>query len=100
MKYCIVEKKLFTVYEFNAKLSQFDFGHFSRDKPEKIDIDHLADNASLRQSAAQIIVLSNCLPFLIGKWIINNNDKDLADQMDIFVKLLQILNVCSAYEIH
>lgn len=98
LNYCIMEQ-LFTIDEFNNKLINFDYGHFNGDKPAVIEIDHL-QKGTLRQSAPQLVTLSNCLPFLIAASM-NTEDysEDLVEKIDCFNRLLQILQVCCSYEI-
>lgn len=76
LRHCIVERKIFTIDALNSKIKNFNFGHLQRDAPAPLLEGHLNDG--LRQSASQIIVLANTLPFLIHEWIAqyeNNNDK-------------------------
>lgn len=98
IKYCL-DQELFDIIELNDSITNFDYEHLKNDKPAKIEIEHLDENGSLRQSAAQLITLSQCLLFTIGEWIINNESEDIQERIDCYVKLLQILNVCCAYEI-
>ncbi|XP_057336559.1 uncharacterized protein LOC130675088 [Microplitis mediator] len=100
LNYCITEKKLFTIKQFNEQLTAFDFGHFSRDKPAIIQNKDLADEKKLRQSAAQMFVLAHTLPFLIGQWIYDSDDEGVTERLDCLILLLQIMNLCLAYEIH
>jgi len=37
--------------------------------------------------------------FLIAEWILNNESADLNNQVDCFILMLQIMNLCLAYEI-
>lgn len=67
LSYCIIEEQLFTLNELNNKILNFAYGYFNCDKPAAIEIDHL-QKGTLRQSAAQLITLSNSLPFLIAQW--------------------------------
>lgn len=97
--HCIVVIGLFTVKQFNEKISSFDFGHFNKDKPAIIQNNDLNEDKSLRQSAAQISVLAHTLPFIIGGWIYDTEDQDVIDRLDCFTLLLQIMNLCLAYEI-
>ncbi|XP_044741962.1 uncharacterized protein LOC123302934 [Chrysoperla carnea] len=99
LNYCITEKALFTIKQFNEQLIAFDFGHFSRDKPAIIQNNDLSDDKKLRQSAAQMFVLAHTLPFLIGQWIYDSKDEDIIERQDCFILLLQIMNLCLAYEI-
>jgi len=50
LRYSIVEKKIFTIDDFNTKMINFDFGHLQRDALAPLLQVHL-DN-SLRQSAS------------------------------------------------
>ncbi|XP_053595515.1 uncharacterized protein LOC128667833 [Microplitis demolitor] len=84
----------------NEQLTAFEFGHFSRDKPAIIQNNDLADDKKLRQSAAQMFVLAHTLPFLIGQWIYNSDDEGVTERLDCLILLLQIMNLCLAYEIH
>lgn len=99
LNYCIEEKGLFTIQQFNEQLMVFNFGHFNRDKPAIIQSNDLSDDKKLRQSAAQIFALAHILPFLIGKWIYNTEDEDVITRLDCFILLLQIMNLCLSYEI-
>ncbi|XP_034939465.1 uncharacterized protein [Chelonus insularis] len=96
LKYCIVQNELFTINNFNIKLSTFNYGHFNRDKPAEIQLKDLDD--VLRQSAAQTFVLAHTLPFLILQ-LVDNDGEDLNDRIDCFSLLLQVMNLCLAYQI-
>lgn len=98
LKYCIFELQLFTLEQFNKRIIHFDYGHFKKDKPALILRDHLVDG-SLRQSAAQIFTLAHMLPLLIANWIQCENPH-LIEHINCYIMLLQIMNVCLAYEIH
>jgi len=97
--YCIIEKHFFSIEDFNEKLASFNFGHFNKDKPAAIQRNDLTVDKPLRQSAAQMFVLAHTLPFLIAEWILNNESADLNNQVDCFILMLQIMNLCLAYEI-
>lgn len=97
LQYCIKNLKLFTIDDFNQQLLSFDFKHFKNNKPAPIQSNHL--ESTLHQSAAQLITLAHTLPFLIGEWIISCEDAGLKEHTFCYVQLLQILNVCLAYEI-
>lgn len=99
LRYCIFHLNLFTLDNLNNSIVNFDFKHFENDKPALVQREHLADDGVLRQSAGQMITLAHTLPFLIGEWIIPYDSEDLNKHIHCFVTLLQIINVCSAYEI-
>jgi len=99
LKYCIFELQLFTIEQFNKRITNFDFGHFKKDKPALILRDHLVDGGFLRQSAAQIFTLAHMLPLLIADWIQCENSH-LIEHINCYITLLQIMNICLAYEIH
>ncbi|XP_066588077.1 uncharacterized protein [Prorops nasuta] len=100
LRYCIMELKLFTIDDLNERLRNFDFKHFKSDKPALLLSCQLAKDSHLRQSAAQIPVLYHTLPFLIGEWIIANDNIVLEDHIHCYILLLQIINICLAYEIN
>ncbi|XP_018360136.1 PREDICTED: uncharacterized protein LOC108759276 [Trachymyrmex cornetzi] len=99
LRYCIFELRLFTIEQFNKRITHFDYSHFKKDKPALILRDHLVDGGCLRQSAAQIFTLAHMLPFLISDWIQHENPL-LNEHINCYITLLQIMNVCLAYEIH
>lgn len=52
--YLVVERGIFTLHQFNTWRLQFQFyGHFKKDMPAEILIEHLEGN-KLRQTAAQL----------------------------------------------
>lgn len=50
LRFCIINKNLFSVADLNSKIDTFDFKHLQKDKPSLILDAHL-DN-ELRQSAS------------------------------------------------
>lgn len=98
LKYFIFEMQLFTIEQFNKRITHFDYGHFKKDKPALILRNHLVDGV-LRQSAAQIFTLAHMLPLLIADWMQYENPH-LTEHINCYILLLQIMNVCFAYEIH
>lgn len=61
--------------------------------------EHLSANGNLRQTASQILVLSHILPFLIDEKVIDREEDDICERMECHTLLLQILNICLAYEV-
>lgn len=98
LHYCIVEEGIFTLEQFNERIHNFDFGHFKVNKPGLIEIEQLAEDSKLKQSASQMLGLAHTLPFLIGEWVTEENG--IYERMLCHVRMLQIVNVCFAYEIH
>ncbi|XP_011688405.1 PREDICTED: uncharacterized protein LOC105450321 [Wasmannia auropunctata] len=71
------------------------------DIPAVILREHLVSTDSkLRQTAAQMFALAHVLPFLIAESIIDEQDRDICVRLLTHTHLLQILNMCLAYEIH
>ena len=67
-----VEQKFFSITLLNRHLCQFDF---EEDKPTLIDENLLKiDGAKLRQSASQMIALSQCFPLLVGDLVPYDDD--------------------------
>ena len=103
LRFCILEKRLLNLAELNEHISFFDFGHLQRDSPAPILQSHLAVDSNLRQTSSQILTLAHALPFFVGESVMDENDEnvqELTDRIDCHVRLLQILNVCLAYEIN
>ncbi|XP_066602470.1 uncharacterized protein [Prorops nasuta] len=100
LMYCIKSRKLFTIRDLNEKLSAFDFKHLKKDKPALIEPYHLEPSSTLRQSAAQLLALAHTVPFLIGEWIIPFKDTDLEEHISCYTRILQITNLCLAFEVH
>ncbi|XP_066581837.1 uncharacterized protein [Prorops nasuta] len=100
LTYCIKTRKLFTLQDFNLKVSSFDFKHFKRDRPCLIESYQLEQSGSLRQSAAQLLTLAHTLPFIIGEWTILSEDSDLEKHTSCYTQILQIVNLSLAFEIH
>lgn len=99
LKYSLTEQSIFTVNDINKALDRFDFGHFHRDKPAKIQRENFSDNGTLRQTAAQMFTLAHTLPFFIADWTLSSDDSNLNAQIDCHILLLQIMNLCFSYEI-
>jgi len=47
LKYCIFELQLFTIEQFNKRITNFDYGHFKKDRPSLILRDYLVDGGFL-----------------------------------------------------
>ncbi|XP_011883997.1 PREDICTED: uncharacterized protein LOC105571135 [Vollenhovia emeryi] len=99
LTFCIEEKHLFTLDEFNDRRSHFNYGPLQSDAPGVILQDHLHANDHLCQTASQMIALVHSLPFLIGEWTIDKEEEDISERMECHSLLLQILNICLAYEV-
>ena len=69
LSYCVWEQKYFTIKDLNHKISVFDFGE--EDRPSFLDpaITKVPNERSIRQSAAETIVLVKYLPLLLGDTI-------------------------------
>ncbi|XP_074109082.1 uncharacterized protein LOC141533888 [Cotesia typhae] len=100
LRYCIVVEKIFTLDQLNENIEKFYFKYFQNDKPALILSSHLTEEGHLRQSAAQFLVLFYTLPFLIGEWIVENNENELEEQISCYMQMLDIIKVSLAYEIH
>ena len=92
--YLILKKKLFTLDDFNERIRNFDFSKFFTNAP--MEILELNNSCSLKQTALQMFALSHTLPFFINEWIIDVDDEHLL----LHTLFLQIINMCSSYEIH
>lgn len=92
LTYCI-ENRRFTFQDLNASIASFDYGHLVNDKPSPIEPQHLANG--LKQGAAQMLALGNFLPFLIGKWLTNDDRNNLLN----YIILLQIKNLSMSFEL-
>lgn len=99
LKYCIFELQLFSIEQFNKRITYFDYGHFKNDKPAPILRDHLIDGGFLRQSAAQLFTLAHMLPLLITDWLGCENSH-LTEHINCYTTLLNVMNICFAYEIY
>lgn len=95
---CIVELGLFSVGDFNYNLRHFDYGHMSNDKPAEIIRDHLDDNNSLKQSAAQLMTLARTILFVIHLWT-SCVDNNLNSIIECFVLCLKIMDISLAYKV-
>lgn len=100
LRYCIIEEKLFTIDDFNSSIARFNFQHLKKDKPGRIQREHLIENGCLHQKAGQMFVLAHTLLFMINEWIITSNAEGIVQHTYCFVLLLQILNITLAYQIH
>ena len=98
LRYYIVDKELFTLRDLNARIQDFDFGLFKTNKPAVVLREHLEKDSALKQSASEMFALAHTLPFIIGEWITEENY--ILEPILCHVRMLQILNLCSAYEIH
>ena len=87
LRYCI-EKKFITLDEYNKRLINFSYGYTEYDKPIPILTRVLNGDGSLRSNAAQILLLSHILPFIIGR-IIPEDD----EHWRCFLLLLQIIDI-------
>ena len=98
LRYCIFEAEIFTIEEFNERMSYFDFGHFKLNKPADLTVEQINEGGTLRHSASQIFSLAHALPFLIIDF--TDDDEEMRKRVLCYTSLLQILNICFAYEIH
>lgn len=96
LRYLIIEKELFTLDELNESIENFNFDYFGVNKPALILLEHLSREKSLKQSASQMLGLVFTLPFLVVKWL---KDDDTLEHMYCHALLLQIVSTCFAYEI-
>lgn len=98
INFCIQERKI-TLETLNNRITSFNYGHMQRDKPSLIKICHLKTN--LKQSAAQMLCLAYVLPFLINDNLFENRSENNAiyDRLLLHTRLLQITNICFAYEV-
>lgn len=99
LKYC-VDRNFVTIDELNRRINFFNYGHMSRDKPSGISHDHLREG--LKQTASQMVCLGHIVPFLIRdklKGDDGDDDQQAIDHLLCHVKLLQIINICNAFEI-
>lgn len=82
----VVHEKYFQLEDLNVAISNFAYSSSQMlDKPQEITNDELQPNSSMRQSAASMLTLMQCLPFMIGHYIPDNNLPWLN-----FIRLLQI----------
>lgn len=85
--YCI-RKKFVSLKEINHLILNFKYGHAElTNKPSEIELSHLK-NKRLRQTAAQIWLLGNLLPLMIGVRIPKLNSRWLC-----FTTLLEIMKL-------
>jgi len=104
INFCIQEGKI-TLETLNNRITSFNYGHMQRDKPSLIKTCHLKTN--LKQTAAQMLCLAHILPFLINDNLFNKNrseDNTIYDRFLLHTRyccfiLLQITNICFAYEV-
>ncbi|XP_043474416.1 uncharacterized protein LOC122506359 [Leptopilina heterotoma] len=96
LHYLIFDKGLFTLDDLNESIENFNFDYFGVNKPALILMEHLSQEKSLKQSASQMLGLVFTLPFLIVKWLKND---DTLESMYCHTLLLQIVSTCFAYEI-
>jgi len=99
INFCIQERKI-TLETLNNRITSFNYGHMQRDKPSLIKTCHLKTN--LKQTAAQMLCLAHILPFLINDNLFNENRSEnntIYDRFLLHTRLLQITNICFAYEI-
>lgn len=68
LSYCVCEQKYFTIKDLNHKISVFDFGEEDRPFLDPA-ITKVPNERSIRQSAAETIVLVKYLPLLLGDTI-------------------------------
>jgi hypothetical protein len=88
LHYFITEKIFFTIDQFNHALLNFNYGFSDvKDKPSLVDLKHIK-NKRLRQSAAQIALLTFTLPLLIGSLIPCTDERWLC-----FTTLLEIFRL-------
>ena len=88
---------VFSLGQLNSRMESFNYGYFGKDRPAAITPLHLRNG--LKQTAAQMLTLSFCLPFLICNWIRDCNDDATEERYQCFIKLVQIVNLTLAYEI-
>ena len=82
----VVHEKYFKLEDLNVAISNFAYSSSQMlDKPQEIINDELQPSSSMRQSAASMLTLMQCLPFMIGHYIPDNNLPWLN-----FIRLLQI----------
>jgi len=97
LKWCI-NNGAFALDDFNEKIFLFDFGHLSKNKPSTILSAHL-DN-TLRQSASQMACLSYVLPFIIMDLVQDDIEgTEIHHRLMCHNLLLQVSNICFAYEV-
>ena len=87
-----LEKKFFTLEEFNRRLLDFDYGYTEvSDKPTPITSQHLRSETTkhLRQGSAQTWLLARILPLLIASSIPEDDD-----HWQCYLKLLNIIDIC------
>lgn len=91
LKFC-VEGNFIAIDEVNRRIDFFNYGH--------ITLDHLQEG--LKQTASQMLCLGHILPFLVRdtlKGDDGDDDHDTLEHLLCHVKLLQIINVCNAFEV-
>ncbi|XP_011859325.1 PREDICTED: uncharacterized protein LOC105556825 [Vollenhovia emeryi] len=99
INFYIQEKKI-TLQALNNRITSFNYGHLQKDKPSLIKTCHLKTN--LKQTAAQMLCLAHVLPFLINDNLFHENrseDNVINDRLLVHIRLLQITNICFAYEV-
>ncbi len=88
LKYCIKEKKYFTLDQLNDALQNFKYGHSEvKNKPSLIFKQHLS-KTKLNQSAAQTFLIATTLPLLVSGFIPETDPKWLC-----FTTLLEISRI-------
>ncbi|KAK3920814.1 Chitooligosaccharide deacetylase, partial [Frankliniella fusca] len=94
IKYAVDVKEVITVDKINSDVKLMAHQLYSKDKPAPILQGH--QNTGLRQSAAQMLSLALCIPFVFMNKVY---DFDLKERLQNFTLLLQISMGLPAYEL-
>jgi hypothetical protein len=98
--YAIVDRKLLTLDEFNAKLASFDFGYSEQcNIPMPITKDQISNirKKTVRQNDVQMWQLAIILPILIGPLFLANDDT--VRVWRCFVTLIESMRIVFAYTV-
>lgn len=101
LRHVIIDKKALPLSLVNERIASLSKA-FESDRPGVILEDHLSPTKHLRQSSAQMRVLSLLLPFALQKVntdgsIVFSGDKEY---LDCLICLLQVVQLCLAFKFH
>ncbi|KAK3918481.1 Zinc finger protein SNAI1 [Frankliniella fusca] len=101
LRHVIVDQKKIALARVNDNIGQLS-NAFPADRPGVIKEEHLAPAHTLRQSSAQMRVLSLLLPFALHVQAADGSLQFAGDAkyLKCFIKFSQIMNFCLAYKFH
>ena len=95
-----VENNMFTVEDLNGRIHSYDYGdteiknkplsNFTRNSLRYVLRDH-----TLKQKAAQMILLVRVLPFILSDWVPDDDPP-----MRVLLPLVDIMNIVFAPKLH